>query len=290
MPIERAAAMRALFDVNVMIALLDPDHIGHETATVWFAENLSQGWASCPITENGAARIMASPAYPNPLPVAEVLGRIRNAASAGHHRFWPDDVSITDTAIFNPTQLLGPRQITDRYLLALAVANDGRLVTFDRRPEKWGQTTFSSRFLPRLWASSQETVAPVVGGVFWRGGRGGRAKFGVRSQRRFRAESARRPERSRHWSPRESDAGRIRHRSGARGGASAALRKIGGSVSIANKTWSVPYFSPGLIARVEEAGPAVVAALNQMQGASGIGQARAAGHRHHSQRLMRGLA
>lgn len=123
---------RALFDVNVLIALLDPDHIGHAEATSWFAKNLGHGWASCPISENGAARVMASPAYPNPLPVGEVLKRIGDAAAAGDHRFWPDDLSMTDIAVFDHSALLGPKQITDRYLLALAVKNNGRLVTFDQ--------------------------------------------------------------------------------------------------------------------------------------------------------------
>jgi uncharacterized protein len=131
MPTERAAT-RALFDVNVLIALLDADHIGHHVATGWFAENEKHGWAPCPITENGAARVMASPGYPNPLPVAEVVKRIADAAATGNHRFWPDDVSLTDTAIFDHSQLLGPKQITDRYLLALAVRRGGRLLTFDQ--------------------------------------------------------------------------------------------------------------------------------------------------------------
>jgi uncharacterized protein len=49
-----------------------------------------------------------------------------------HHRFWPDDVSLTDVEVFNHRELLGPKQITDRYLLALVVRNNGRLVTFDQ--------------------------------------------------------------------------------------------------------------------------------------------------------------
>jgi len=130
MPTERTPT-RALFDVNVLIALLDSDHIGHDVATGWYAEHLEHGWASCPITENGATRVMATSGYPNPLPVAEVVKRIA-AAAEGNHRFWPDDVSLTDTAIFDIMQLLGPKQITDRYLLALAVRHGGRLVTFDQ--------------------------------------------------------------------------------------------------------------------------------------------------------------
>jgi toxin-antitoxin system PIN domain toxin len=124
--------VRALFDVNVLIALLDEEHVGHRVALDWYSDNLDHGWASCPITENGTARVMSSPGYPNPLPVAEVLERIGQAKAAGYHEFWLDDISLTDTSIFDHAALLGPKQITDRYLLALAVRNNGRFVTFDQ--------------------------------------------------------------------------------------------------------------------------------------------------------------
>ncbi len=124
--------MRALFDVNVLIALLDTDHVGHSVATAWLGAQLEHGWASCPITENGTARVMASAGYPNPLPVAAILQRLGVAKATEYHRFWPDDVSLTDVEVFNHTELLGPKQITDRYLLALAVRNNGRFVTFDQ--------------------------------------------------------------------------------------------------------------------------------------------------------------
>jgi toxin-antitoxin system PIN domain toxin len=124
--------VRALFDVNVLIALLDRDHVGHNAATAWLAVQIKHGWASCPITENGTVRIMASPGYTNPLPVAAILQRLATAKATEHHHFWPDDVSLTDTGVFKHAELLGPKQITDRYLLALAVRNKGRFVTFDR--------------------------------------------------------------------------------------------------------------------------------------------------------------
>lgn len=124
--------MRALFDVNVLIALLDADHTGHQAATVWFSQNEQHGWASCPITENGTTRIMSTPAYPKPLPIAAVLQRLALAKAEGNHRFWADDLSLTDTTVFNHEELLGPKQVTDRYLLAVAVKHGGRFVTFDR--------------------------------------------------------------------------------------------------------------------------------------------------------------
>ena len=67
--------MRALLDVNVLIALLDADHSLHARAMEWFAGQARSGWASCPITQNGCARIMSHPGYPNPLPVSAVMPR-----------------------------------------------------------------------------------------------------------------------------------------------------------------------------------------------------------------------
>ena len=124
--------MRALFDVNVLIALLDRDHVSHNIATAWYRANVTHGWASCPITENGTAWVMSSAGYPNPLPVGAVLARLDNAARASRHKFWPDNISLTDTTVFDHGAILGPKQITDRYLLALAVKNGGRLVTLDQ--------------------------------------------------------------------------------------------------------------------------------------------------------------
>jgi toxin-antitoxin system PIN domain toxin len=124
--------MRALLDVNVLIALLDANHVSHHAACSWFAEHATLGWASCAITQNGCVRIMAHPGYPNARPVAEVAQRLRVATAQSIHEFWAESVSVLDTSRIDPTRIHGPRQLTDVYLLALAVAREGRLVTFDR--------------------------------------------------------------------------------------------------------------------------------------------------------------
>ncbi|MDA1082256.1 MAG: PIN domain-containing protein [Gemmatimonadetes bacterium] len=123
--------MRALLDVNVLIALLDSDHTSHRTAVTWFSEHGSGGWASCPITQNGCVRIMSHPGYPNARSVVEVVERLRTATAHSAHEFWPDDQSILDEKLIEPTRVHGPRQLTDVYLLALALKRGGRLVTFD---------------------------------------------------------------------------------------------------------------------------------------------------------------
>jgi toxin-antitoxin system PIN domain toxin len=126
------AALAALLDVNVLIALLDADHVSHATALAWFGEHAERGWASCPITQNGCMRVMSHPNYPNAPSVSEVAVRLRSATSHRAHRFWADNVSLLDDAVFDTSRVHGPRQLTDAYLLALAVANEGRFVTFDR--------------------------------------------------------------------------------------------------------------------------------------------------------------
>ena len=123
--------MRALLDVNVLIALLDSDHASHEYAMDWFSKHAQEGWASCPITQNGCTRIMSNASYPNPLPVQSVITHLAHACREDVHEFWPDEVSLLDPNAIDATRVHGPRQLTDIYLLALAVRRKGRLVTFD---------------------------------------------------------------------------------------------------------------------------------------------------------------
>ncbi len=122
---------RALLDVNVLIALLDADHLHHERASAWLEASLTAGWASCAITQNGCVRIMSQPAYPGSLPAAQVAQRLRDATSTRHHRFVDRAPSLLDPQHFGSDQLLGHKQVTDAWLLGLAVAHGFRLVTFD---------------------------------------------------------------------------------------------------------------------------------------------------------------
>lgn len=123
--------MRSLFDVNVLIALLDSGHVHHDAAHRWWEANRAHGWATCPLTQNGFVGIMTQPSYPVRLSPVEALTRLRHETSRVDHQFWPDDISILDADIFDYRRILGPNQITDHYLLGLAVNNKGRFVTFD---------------------------------------------------------------------------------------------------------------------------------------------------------------
>jgi len=123
---------RALLDINVLLALLDVDHADHHLARAWLSAEIDGGWASCAITQNGFVRIISQPRYPSPVPSTQAIERLSAATATTHHAFWKCDVSLLDEKIVDRSRLHGPRQITDVYLLALAVAKEGRFVTFDR--------------------------------------------------------------------------------------------------------------------------------------------------------------
>ena len=126
--------MTYLLDVNVLIALIDPTHVGHDDAHIWFAATGAASWATCPLTENGVIRIVGHSRYPNsagsPAAVAPIVAGL--CALPGH-AFWTDDFSLIGSDLVDISRVLTPSQVTDTYLLALARAHDGQLATFDRR-------------------------------------------------------------------------------------------------------------------------------------------------------------
>ncbi len=121
-------------DVNVLIALHDQSHQGHERAHHWFASEGRLGWATCPLTENGFVRLLSQPAMPNNVgTLAAAVGYLEamtKAHQATHH-FWSDGVSLRDQTLFLPDAIAGHRQVTDVYLLGLCQHSDGTLVTLD---------------------------------------------------------------------------------------------------------------------------------------------------------------
>lgn len=121
-----------LLDVNVLIALLDPAHTHHDRAHAWFAWPAKQHWISSPTTQNGVVRIVSHPKYPNAQPAPLVLESLESLTRVGHHRFEADAVSLLDAGV-SRANLLSSSQVTDTYLVRMAVALDATLATFDTR-------------------------------------------------------------------------------------------------------------------------------------------------------------
>ena len=125
--------MRALLDVNVWIALFDDAHQFSDRANR-FIESRGVQIATCPLVENGVIRIMSSPSYSRRgvPPLQQVRAKLREACGLLDHAFWPDDISLRDDDRFDFNRVQGHHQITDLYLLGLAVKHGGCLATFDQ--------------------------------------------------------------------------------------------------------------------------------------------------------------
>lgn len=121
-----------LLDINLLLALTDPMHVHHAPAHQWFAKKGHRAWATCPVTENGFVRIASHPKYPNrPGDVSTVFSILRQVCETPGHHFWTEDLSILE--ILEPDAIITHAQITDVYLLGLAVHKKGRLATLDQR-------------------------------------------------------------------------------------------------------------------------------------------------------------
>jgi predicted nucleic acid-binding protein len=123
-----------LLSVDLVLALLDPAHALHEAAHTWFEGDGARYWATCPLVENGVIRIASRSTYPNSPGTSQVVaGMLDSLCRLPGHRFWSDSISLRDHRWFDVCRHITSAQVSDIYLLGLAVANGGRLATFDRR-------------------------------------------------------------------------------------------------------------------------------------------------------------
>ncbi len=121
-------------DVNVLVALLDRSHAQHASVLAWFTSAENSKWATCTLTENGLVRVLASPAYTSVTDtVAGVTYNLQRLKEDPRHTFWEMSVPLTDASVFDTARVPSPRQLTDVYLLGLAQANRGTLVTCDAK-------------------------------------------------------------------------------------------------------------------------------------------------------------
>jgi len=121
-----------LLDVNVLVAMAWPRHTAHAAVQKWLARHADDGWASCPLTQAGFARIVSNPAFSrDALTPKQAVALLE--ANLGHpaHHFWQDNLSLNE-ALAKVGVLAGHNQITDAYLLALAISRKGTLVTLDK--------------------------------------------------------------------------------------------------------------------------------------------------------------
>jgi uncharacterized protein len=119
-----------LLDVNVLIALTEEDHIHHRAVTKWL-DTPGLDWGLCVFSEAGFLRVSANPKV-GKLSMEEAIDVLASFANHSGYRFWPLQEGWSVLTSPFRERVFGHQQITDAYLLGLAIKEDGVLVTVDK--------------------------------------------------------------------------------------------------------------------------------------------------------------
>ena len=135
---------RNLLDLNVLIALTEPGHLHNRRALEWLDTSGKSDWGVCPLTEAGFVRVTTNPSYrPVPRSMEQAIAILQMMKAYPGYSYWEIEESwVTLTAPF-AARIFGHQQVTDAYLLGLAIKNDGVLVTFDDAILKLAGSIFS---------------------------------------------------------------------------------------------------------------------------------------------------
>jgi len=122
-----------LLDVNVLIAVMWPAHESHAQVGEWFSRHARQGWATCPFTQAAFVRLVSNPAFSrDAVTPQEAISLLSTNLKHRYHRFWGDEISFAEAVELFRGRVVGHRQVSDAYLLGLAIHKKGKLATLDR--------------------------------------------------------------------------------------------------------------------------------------------------------------
>jgi len=121
---------KCLLDVNVLIALADPLHMHHHLVMQWFGTG-GRDWGVCAFSEAGFLRVTTNPKV-GTRSLKQAAGVLAGLTSYPGYRFWPMNSGWTALAAPLSGRVYGHQQITDAYLLGLAIKENGVLVTLDK--------------------------------------------------------------------------------------------------------------------------------------------------------------
>lgn len=123
-----------LLDVNVLVALLWPNHMHHGAVIRWFGIDGHQQFATCPLTELGFARLSCNPsAVGKAITLSTALETLAGVSRMPNHRFLSEAAQLHPTLLPIAAYVVGHRQVSDAYLIALARLHGAKLATLDAR-------------------------------------------------------------------------------------------------------------------------------------------------------------
>ena len=123
-----------LLDVNVLVALLWPNHMHHGAVIRWFGSDGKRQFATCPLTELGFARLSCNPAAAGKaVTLSTALETLAAVSRMPNHHFLGETAQLHLTLSPIAAHVIGHRQVSDAYLIALAQIYGAKLATLDAR-------------------------------------------------------------------------------------------------------------------------------------------------------------
>jgi toxin-antitoxin system PIN domain toxin len=128
---------RYLYDVNVLIARSWPLHVHHDLVLTWVNVQSKCQWATCDFTQAGFLRIMTQPNFVkgtghSPIEMHQAIALLQNNLASTKHHYLHLNLGFDKVLSICSGGLRGHKQVTDAYLLSLAVVNNYKLVTLDK--------------------------------------------------------------------------------------------------------------------------------------------------------------
>jgi toxin-antitoxin system PIN domain toxin len=123
-----------LLDVNVLIALAWPNHTQHGAVHAWFAQNRAAGWGTCMVTQLGFVRISSHPTLAHHVATQDAWQKLSEIVALPDHAFWAEPAGGAANPVFRRSipRTLTHAQVSDSYLVTVAMENGGKLATLDR--------------------------------------------------------------------------------------------------------------------------------------------------------------
>lgn len=113
-----------MLDANVLVAVVVADHVHHTAAEEWF-QRTTEPFGTCPITQGALLRLLMRQGAS----VDQAIQALEGVTAHPRHESWPDDIAYDASMLAG---IVGHRQVTDAYLVALAAHHSAALATFDQ--------------------------------------------------------------------------------------------------------------------------------------------------------------
>jgi uncharacterized protein len=124
-------APRYLLDVNSLVALTARSHVHHRLVKEWFYASPGLHWELCAFTEAGFLRNATAPRS-GQITMSEATAILKQLAEHPGYHYLP--ITADWQTLCSPffKRLYGTKQVTDAYLLGLALRERLVLVTMDK--------------------------------------------------------------------------------------------------------------------------------------------------------------